>query len=159
MTVETGKAMSEKGESSEIEFRSCDDDAWYNVQVMVEEGEEGDSFGRLRVKFCGLKDQVDYLFHSKDFSSLKELDDFSARFRALSLQLQDAECYKISKGLTVCASHHFKKDDLRFFDAVVEGVSHFFISLIFSSALTSMSVFRNLLFFLFKLILLENVEG
>lgn len=145
--------MLEKGESSEIEFRSCDDDAWYNVQVTLE-GEEGDSFGRLRVKFCGLKDQEDHIFHSEDFSSLKELDDFSARFRTLSLQLQDAECYKISKGFTVCASHHFKKDDLRFFDAVVEGVSLFFISLIFT--LTSMSVFRNLHFFFLNILVMNE---
>ncbi|XP_015880867.1 uncharacterized protein LOC107416837 [Ziziphus jujuba] len=114
---------------TEMEFRDYDDDAWYTVQVIVE-GEGGDSSppdsARLRVKFCGLEGQADAVFHASDLTKLSFdfISDFDSRFRTLSQQLQDSECSSVVTGMKVCASHIFNNDDLRFYDAIIEGVDY-----------------------------------
>ncbi|KAL5537695.1 hypothetical protein UlMin_042906 [Ulmus minor] len=104
-------------DEEEVEFRTFTDDAWYSVRLLVEE-----AGATIRVKFCGFNDDNDNVFHVDDFRNVEDLDGFASRFRPLSLQLQDSECSKVVNGLLVCASHYFNQDDLRFFDAVVEGV-------------------------------------
>ncbi|PON44254.1 SAWADEE domain containing protein [Parasponia andersonii] len=106
------------GEPSRLEFRSYTDDAWYSVRA-VTEGVSGDV---LRIKYCGFADENDSVFRANDFSDLKHMMDFASRFRPVSVQLQDSECSKVDDGLLVCASHYFMADDLRFYDALVEGV-------------------------------------
>ncbi|XP_022135663.1 uncharacterized protein LOC111007565 isoform X2 [Momordica charantia] len=100
--------------SCSIEFRCLDDDAWYNVAVKL----EGDA---LRIMYCGFAVEHDNVFSANDFRSLSDLSDFEARFRPLSRQLQDCECRKVDPGMAVCASYSSRIDDVRFYDALVEG--------------------------------------
>ncbi|XP_024026652.1 uncharacterized protein LOC21388354 isoform X2 [Morus notabilis] len=108
------------GDEATLEFRSYGDDAWYSVRVWAE-GDSGDG-EHLRVRYCGFPDAHDNVFRRDDFGELKKLDDFAARFRPISLQLQDSECSRAPTGLLVCASHYFRDDDVRFYDALVEAV-------------------------------------
>lgn len=99
-----------------VEFKSYNDDAWYTVAVFL----EGET---LRIKYSGFSDEQDNLFEPTDFQTLKHLDEFKERFRPLSKQLQDNECRQLVQGVKVCACHSFSNDDVRFYDAVVDGVS------------------------------------
>ncbi|CAK9316119.1 unnamed protein product [Citrullus colocynthis] len=99
--------------SGELEFR-WDDDAWYNVTVKL----EGDD---LRISYCEFDKEHDNVFNANHFRSLSELSDFEARFRPLSRQLQDSECPNVVPGMPVCASYSSRADDVRFYDALVEG--------------------------------------
>ncbi|XP_062107119.1 uncharacterized protein LOC133818340 [Humulus lupulus] len=107
-------------EEARLEFRSYPDDAWYSVRVLV----EGDSGDVLRIKYCNFPDDNDNVFRAGEFRDIKHLSDFASRFRPVSSQLQDSECSQVVQGLLVCASHHFRTDDIRFYDAIVEGVGH-----------------------------------
>ncbi|KAI4308555.1 hypothetical protein L6164_031614 [Bauhinia variegata] len=100
-----------------VEFRSYNDDAWYSVAVVLESEV-------LRVKYQGFSDEHDNEFDVKGFSSLEQLSEFEGRFRHVSDQLQDNECDTIVEGMTVCASFVFEDNDVRFYDANVDGVKH-----------------------------------
>jgi hypothetical protein len=82
---------------SVLEFRSAGDDAWYSARV----GLEGEV---LRVKYLGFS------------------EDDEDRFRAVSVQVQDSDCSEVVTGDRVCASFSFHDNDVRFYDAVVDGV-------------------------------------
>ncbi|TKY47875.1 disease resistance protein RPM [Spatholobus suberectus] len=97
------------------EFRAFKDDAWYSVCVLL----EGET---LTVKYLNFSDENDEAFEPSDFGDWKELEDFKERFRPLSKQLQDDECRQLAPGARVCACHAFSHDDVRFYDAVVDGV-------------------------------------
>ncbi|XVF21170.1 hypothetical protein REPUB_Repub12eG0067700 [Reevesia pubescens] len=101
-----------------MEFRSYADDAWYSVRVFLE-GEKGD---RLRVKYYNFPDDQDSVFLAESFKTKDEIYEFKGRFRKVSAQLQDADCFKVVKGMRVCASGSFSHDDNRFYDAIVEDV-------------------------------------
>ncbi|XP_023554491.1 uncharacterized protein LOC111811711 isoform X2 [Cucurbita pepo subsp. pepo] len=102
--------------SGDLEFRS-DDNAWYNVTVKL----EGDV---LRISYSEFAGEHDNVFTANHFRSLSELSDFEGRFRPLSRQLQDYECPNIDPGMPVCASYSSRADDVRFYDALVEGVDY-----------------------------------
>ncbi|XP_020231093.1 uncharacterized protein LOC109811697 isoform X2 [Cajanus cajan] len=98
------------------EFRAYRDDAWYTVCVSL----EGES---LVVKYENFSAENDDVFEASQFSDWEELEDLKERFRPLSKQLQDSECRQLALGgARVCASHAFAHDDVRFYDAVVDGV-------------------------------------
>nr|KYP51667.1 hypothetical protein KK1_026435 [Cajanus cajan] len=99
------------------EFRAYRDDAWYTVCVSL----EGES---LVVKYENFSAENDDVFEASQFSDWEELEDLKERFRPLSKQLQDSECRQLALGgARVCASHAFAHDDVRFYDAVVDGRS------------------------------------
>ncbi|XP_058115294.1 uncharacterized protein LOC131258192 [Magnolia sinica] len=100
---------------SVLDFREYDDDAWYGVRLVL----EGET---LTVKFLDFGDESDKRLGPSDFEDPKALDDFAERFRPTSVQLQDGECRRLTEGKTVCASHTFGDNDVRFYDAVVETV-------------------------------------
>lgn len=128
-----------------MEFRSYPDDAWYNVRVVLE-GERGDN---LRVKYDNFPDDHDHVFRAESFESKAELYHFIfERFRKLSAQLQDSDCYNVIKGIRVCASHSFSDDDFRFYDAIVEDVC---VHLSFAYAFSNFSrIYSNGFSFFFK---------
>ncbi|XP_022637849.1 uncharacterized protein LOC106764735 isoform X2 [Vigna radiata var. radiata] len=97
------------------EFRAYEDDAWYTVSLLF----HGNT---LTVKFLGFPIENDVVFHSSYFQNLKDLEAFKRRFRPLSNQLQDEECGLLTPGTRVCACHFFNNEDIRFYDAVVDGV-------------------------------------
>ncbi|KAF4349677.1 uncharacterized protein LOC115717198 [Cannabis sativa] len=107
-------------EDARLEFRSYPDDAWYTVRVLV----EGDYSDVLRIKYCNFPDDGDSIFRTAEFKDQDHFKDFASRFRPVSSQLQDSECSLVARGLLVSASHHFKTDDIRFYDAIVEEVDH-----------------------------------
>ncbi|XP_062152978.1 uncharacterized protein LOC133861253 isoform X2 [Alnus glutinosa] len=100
---------------SVLEFRSAGDDAWYSARV----GLEGEV---LRVKYLGFSEDDDEVFRASDFKSRREVDEFKDRFRAVSVQVQDSDCSEVVTGDRVCASFSFHDNDVRFYDAVVDGV-------------------------------------
>ncbi|XP_008380013.4 uncharacterized protein [Malus domestica] len=97
-----------------VEFRSGLDDAWYDVLIT------NDGCDRLRVKFVGFADDHDEVYEVNELSSFNDIDEFSRRFRPLSVQVQDTECSQVVKGMLVCASHSIRHGDRRFYDAVVK---------------------------------------
>ncbi|XP_047167283.1 uncharacterized protein LOC124836214 isoform X1 [Vigna umbellata] len=97
------------------EFRAYEDDAWYTVCVLF----HGDT---LTVKFLGFPPENDVVFPFSYFQNSKDLEAFKRRFRPLSKQLQDEECGLLTPGTRVCACHFFNNEDIRFYDAVVDGV-------------------------------------
>ncbi|KAF8412631.1 hypothetical protein HHK36_000600 [Tetracentron sinense] len=99
---------------SSLDFLSSDD-AWYSVQLLLDND-------TLTVKYCNFSDVFNERFKVGDFKSLEEVEDFKERFRPTSVQLQDHECSKVIEGMTVCASHVFGENDIRFYDAVIETV-------------------------------------
>ncbi|TYK31453.1 uncharacterized protein E5676_scaffold455G007670 [Cucumis melo var. makuwa] len=102
--------------SGDLEFLS-DDDAWYNANVKLQ--------GKvLRVSYCEFSEEHDNVFDADHFQSLSELSVFEARFRPMSRQLQDSECPNVHPGMPVCASYSSRADDVRFYDALVEGVDY-----------------------------------
>jgi hypothetical protein len=119
---------------SGLEFRSVADDAWYYARV----GLEGEV---LRVKFLGFSEEDDEVFRASDFKSRREVEEFKDRFRAASVQLQDSACSEVS----------FHDNDVRFYDAVVDGVHTphsqkcLLLSLSFKLTLYSMKIKNSLL--------------
>ncbi|KAK7304862.1 hypothetical protein VNO77_42754 [Canavalia gladiata] len=103
------------GPSYTTEFRTFNDDAWYSVCVLL----EGEA---LRIKYFDFSDEDDNVFEPSDFRDSEQLEDFKRRFRPISKQLQDSECHLLAEGTTVCACHYFRDDDIRFYDAIVDGV-------------------------------------
>jgi hypothetical protein len=81
---------------------------------------------KLRVKFEKFTDDVDQVYDTSRFGSLEDLLKFEQRFRPLSVQVQDHQCDVLVQDVKVCASRSFGPDDLRFYDALVDSVSHFF---------------------------------
>ncbi|KAK6286827.1 hypothetical protein POUND7_013006 [Theobroma cacao] len=112
--------VSSAEESYNTEFRSYPDDAWYSVRVSLE-GERGD---KLRVKYENFPEEHDNVFLAEGFKSEDELYDFIGRFRKVSAQLQDRDCYQIVRGMRVCASDSLGDDDNLFYDAIVDEVVH-----------------------------------
>jgi hypothetical protein len=98
-----------------LEFRSPGDDAWYSARVAVE-GEV------LRVNYLGFSEEDDEVFRASSFKSRREVDVFKDRFRAVSIQVEDSNCSEVVTGDRVCASFSFHDDDVRFYDAFVDGV-------------------------------------
>ncbi|XP_065629082.1 splicing factor U2af large subunit A-like [Quercus suber] len=49
-------------------------------------------------------------------------DKRERRFRPISVQVQDSDCSKVSVGDIVCASFAFREDNVRFYDALVDGI-------------------------------------
>ncbi|XP_017979887.1 PREDICTED: uncharacterized protein LOC108662795 isoform X5 [Theobroma cacao] len=112
--------VSSAEESYNTEFRSYPDDAWYSVRVSLE-GERGD---KLRVKYENFPEEHDNVFLAEGFKSEDELYDFIGRFRKVSAQLQDRDCYQMVRGMRVCASDSLGDDDNLFYDAIVDEVVH-----------------------------------
>ncbi|KAG5113417.1 hypothetical protein AAZX31_13G170300 [Glycine max] len=100
-----------------VEFRACKDDAWYATRVSL----EGET---LKVKYFNFPDEYDNAFRASEFGDLEKLQEFGERFRTLSKQAQDSDCRSLAEGVWVCACHCFGDDDLRYYDAVVDGVQH-----------------------------------
>jgi hypothetical protein len=129
---------------SGLEFRSVADDAWYYARV----GLEGEV---LRVKFLGFSEEDDEVFRASDFKSRREVEEFKDRFRAASVQLQDSACSEVVAGDRVCACFSFHFNDVRFYDAVVDGVHTphsqkcLLLSLSFKLTLYSMKIKNSLL--------------
>jgi len=98
-----------------LEFRSPGDDAWYSARVAVE-GEV------LRVNYLGFSEEDDEVFRASSFKSRREVDVFKDRFRAVSIQVEDSNCSEVVTGDRVCASFSFHDDDVRFYDAFVDGL-------------------------------------
>ncbi|XP_030962130.1 uncharacterized protein LOC115983562 isoform X1 [Quercus lobata] len=111
--------MSSWLEEAEMEYRADVDDAWYSVRVVAEEN--GDV---LRVKFCGFSEECDKVLRGSELKSKRDIHNLSERFRPISVQLQDSDCSKVSVGDIVCASFAFREDDIRFYDALVDGVEN-----------------------------------
>ncbi|XP_075644311.1 uncharacterized protein LOC142615458 isoform X1 [Castanea sativa] len=109
--------MSSWLEEAEMEYRADVDDAWYSVRVVAEEN--GDV---LRVKFCGFSEEFDKVLRGSELKSKRDIHNLSERFRPISVQVQDSDCSKVSAGDIVCASFGFREDDVRFYDALVDGV-------------------------------------
>nr|XP_033515293.1 uncharacterized protein LOC104109072 isoform X2 [Nicotiana tomentosiformis] len=101
----------------DLEYRAKEDDSWYGVLVVV----NGET---LTVKYEGYPETFDSKIAAKDFKSKEEIDEFVGRFRNISPQLQDSECGSVMKeGMIVCAAcNAFCKDDMLFYDAVVEAI-------------------------------------
>jgi len=99
-----------------MEYRGYRDGAWYTARVSL----EGET---LRVWCVDFPDECDHAFEASQFGECEHLNDFESRFRPFSKQLQDSECGLLAKGTMVCACQRFGDDDLRFYDAVVDGVS------------------------------------
>lgn len=100
----------------DLEFRYKGDDSWYGVLVIVE-GE------KMTVKFDGYSETFDVKFLANDFKSKEEIDELAGSFRSVSPQLQDEECGSVTEGMIVCAAcNAFGKDDMLFYDAVVEAI-------------------------------------
>lgn len=115
----------EQKENYVTEFRNYEDDAWYTVSVTLEGNES------LRVKYEKNTDEIDNLFEPGFFNSMEDLQEFETRFRPLSVQVQDHECRELVPGVRVCASQEFSAHDLRFYDAVVDTVRLFLLSVFF----------------------------
>nr|POF03355.1 hypothetical protein CFP56_51358 [Quercus suber] len=111
--------MSSWLEEAEMEYRADVDDAWYSVRVVAEENGEV-----LRVKFCGFSEEYDKVVRGSELKSKRDIHNLSERFRPISVQLQDSDCSKVSVGDIVCASFAFREDDVRFYDALVDGVEN-----------------------------------
>ncbi|XP_050279828.1 uncharacterized protein LOC126720939 isoform X2 [Quercus robur] len=111
--------MSSWLEEAEMEYRADVDDAWYSVRVVAEEN--GDV---LRVKFCGFSEECDKVLRGSELKSKRDIHNLSERFRPISVQVQDSDCSKVSVGDIVCASFAFREDDVRFYDALVDGVEN-----------------------------------
>ncbi|GLT73827.1 hypothetical protein SLA2020_456600 [Shorea laevis] len=99
----------------DAEFRSHVDDAWYSVSLLAEGN-------KLRVRFLNFPDSHDAVYDALELNNEASLKDLKGRIRKLSAQLQDGECSNVLPGTLVCASHSFGPNDVRFYDAVVEGV-------------------------------------
>lgn len=102
----------------DTEYRSRDDDAWYSVRVSLDNEEKS-----LVVKFEGFLEASDLKFRADEFENQAAVDEFVKRFRPVSKQLQDRDCYQLVKGKKVCAALSFGLDDLQYYDAVVDDVS------------------------------------
>ncbi|CAN1781305.1 hypothetical protein LINPERHAP1_LOCUS15395 [Linum perenne] len=98
-----------------LEFHCMTDDAWYNVCAIFDHN-------KLTVKYEGFDDADDDLFEPQRFSSLAQIEEFKSRFRPISHQLQDWECLKLTKGMTVCVSHSFNDNDNLFYDGAIDDV-------------------------------------
>lgn len=102
------------GEVYDHEFQCADDSAWYSVGVIL----NGET---LTVKYQNFPPES---YNAGDFTTIEAVDEFCQRFRPLSEQLQDSECYRIREGMRVCACLSSKDGgDLRFYDAIVDAVS------------------------------------
>ncbi|XP_015166217.1 uncharacterized protein [Solanum tuberosum] len=100
----------------DLEHRYKGDDSWYGVLVTV----DGET---MTVKFEGYSEKFDVKFLADDFKSKEEIDEFVRKFRNVSPQLQDNECGSVKEGMIVCAAcNAFGKDDMLFYDAVVEAI-------------------------------------
>ncbi|WVZ03629.1 hypothetical protein V8G54_024435 [Vigna mungo] len=105
----------EKENDYTMEFRSYRDDAWYTARISFE-GE------MLRVWCFDFPGECYDAFEASQFGECEHLHDFQHRFRPLSKQLQDSECGSVAPGTRVCACQRFGDGDIRFYDAVVDGV-------------------------------------
>ncbi|KAM7498466.1 hypothetical protein LguiA_022880 [Lonicera macranthoides] len=113
--------MSNSGERADysaynVEYRSTVDDAWYSVLVILKDR-------TLTVKLLSFPDTFDETFNADDFDTLEAVEELFKRFRQVSDQVQDTDCYRITKNMTVCATVASKnKDDVRYYDAFVKDV-------------------------------------
>ncbi|CAN1316091.1 hypothetical protein LINPERPRIM_LOCUS29936 [Linum perenne] len=98
-----------------LEFHCMTDDAWYTVCAIFDHN-------KLTVKYEGFDDADDDLFQPQCFISLAQIEEFKSRFRPISYQLQDWECLKLTKGMTVCVSHSFNGNDNFFYDGAIDDV-------------------------------------
>lgn len=109
-----------------LEYRSAVDDAWYSVLVILKDH-------TLTVKLFSFPDSFDETFNAADFVALEAVDELFKRFRPVSDQVQDTDCYRITKNMTVCATVASKnKDDIRYYDAFVKDVSILILGFCFS---------------------------
>ncbi|RVX08149.1 hypothetical protein CK203_017754 [Vitis vinifera] len=99
-----------------LEFRG-EDDAWYAIRLVL----RGET---LTVEYEDFSSDYSDVFKAGEFTTLADVESFGRRFRPVSLQLQDSQCGKVIQCMTVCASHAFNDDDVRFYDAVVEEVEN-----------------------------------
>ncbi|CAI0383419.1 unnamed protein product [Linum tenue] len=102
-----------------LEFHAPSDDAWYSVRAIFNGKKK-----ELTVKFENFGDGEDLVFKPDRFVTACDLEEFEARFRPVSHQLQDWECREAKKGMLVCVSHSADGLDNRFYDATIEEVIH-----------------------------------
>lgn len=100
-----------------VEFRNDEDDAWYNVQLVLNNES-------LLVKFIEFPDDHDLVFHTANFTTADEISNFRRRFRPLCVQFEASDCSTVKLGMRVCAlmASAICRDDRRFYDAIVEAV-------------------------------------
>ncbi|KAL4185752.1 hypothetical protein AMTRI_Chr10g7490 [Amborella trichopoda] len=106
-------SLSSRSPPFSLEFRASDD-AWYDVELSLENDALSMKFSVDLPVF--MKYMVDY------FEDLKKVNEFSERFRAVSTQLQDEECWTVLDGMTVCASQDLGQHGRKFFDALIKKV-------------------------------------
>lgn len=111
-----------KTSKEEVEFRDYNDDAWYNVRVtLTEVGCGGGGGAKLSVHYLLFPDH-NVVLDADEFDSLEKLEDLKRRFRQPSVQLQDLKCRLVEEGTKVCASLEIGRQDVMFYDAIVEQV-------------------------------------
>ncbi|KAL8513155.1 hypothetical protein ACS0TY_019370 [Phlomoides rotata] len=100
----------------DLEYRACEDDAWYDVYVVLDATAE-----KLTVKYWS-SSEYEILFTVAEFATEAQVDDLAGRFRPVSMKLEDNECGMLSIRTAVCATHAIGDDLYRFYDAVIEAV-------------------------------------
>ncbi|KAL5730672.1 hypothetical protein ACHQM5_003469 [Ranunculus cassubicifolius] len=114
MKKQSNKPSTNPNPSPSLDYQA-DDKAWYGVRLFLDQKKE-----KLTLHYCDFPNGIyDLIFFAQDFKDFKQLNEFAARFRPTTVQLQDYECSKVVQGMTVCASFLFGDDDVRFYDAVV----------------------------------------
>uniref|UniRef100_M1BGX0 SAWADEE domain-containing protein n=1 Tax=Solanum tuberosum TaxID=4113 RepID=M1BGX0_SOLTU len=101
----------------DLEYWYKGDDSWYGVLVMVD-GE------MMTVKFEGYSKKFDVkLLAVTSNRRRKSMNSSGGLGMSVSPQLQDNECGSVKEGVIVCAAcNAFGKDDMLFYDAVVEAI-------------------------------------
>ncbi|XP_015578407.1 uncharacterized protein LOC8283793 isoform X3 [Ricinus communis] len=95
-----------------MEFQCPEDNAWYDVNLFCD-GKE------LTVHYTNFSEEYDEKYDVDVFNNMEELEEFRARFRLSSVQIQDHDCKLICQGKAVSASFYLDDDDVKFYDAIV----------------------------------------
>ncbi|EEF37281.1 conserved hypothetical protein [Ricinus communis] len=86
-----------------MEFQCPEDNAWYDVNLFCD-GKE------LTVHYTNFSEEYDEKYDVDVFNNMEELEEFRARFRLSSVQIQDHDCKLICQVVEVLNEEHkFKK--------------------------------------------------
>ncbi|KAF6153811.1 hypothetical protein GIB67_001044 [Kingdonia uniflora] len=114
MASKNPKSPNPKSETSTLKVDyQHKDKAWYSIDLALQHE-------TLVVKYVHFDEDFDDHFNPKDFKNLEELEEFKERFRSNALQMQDHQCKKVLEGMSVCASHVYIDDEIKFYDAVID---------------------------------------
>ncbi|KAJ1262691.1 hypothetical protein BS78_09G129200 [Paspalum vaginatum] len=102
---------------SRLEFRAPADGAWYDARVAVQ-------CGALRVMYEEFPEEQDEWFDPAALAaaSTRDVATLRARFRVVSLPLDDARCRDLRAGAPLCVSCELEGGELKFYDGVLESV-------------------------------------